>query len=181
MPSSDNYTDPELHDQVKEEIKESDKGDAPGQWSAWKAQVTAQEYEKRGGSYTSDKENGQDESQKQGKDEDGDEEMEADNDDDDIEQGDQDYQDESEEEANKDKESGGDEDEGKQTGQKRGRGKNSDASRSNKKQKSNSGQGKQANGSEKQNGTCGSKHDKPDAPAPQGSNDRLPREGQKIS
>lgn len=64
MPSKDKYTDPELHDQVKEEIKESDKGGAPGQWSARKAQFMAQEYKKRGGTYRTDKETGQDESQK---------------------------------------------------------------------------------------------------------------------
>lgn len=36
MPSKDTYTDPELRDQVKEEIHNSDKGGAPGQWSARK-------------------------------------------------------------------------------------------------------------------------------------------------
>ena len=66
MPSSDKYTDPELHDQVKEEIQQSSKGGKPGQWSARKAQFTAQEYKKRGGTYTTDKEQGQDESQKVG-------------------------------------------------------------------------------------------------------------------
>jgi hypothetical protein len=30
------YTDPELRDEVKEEIQASDKGGAPGQWSARK-------------------------------------------------------------------------------------------------------------------------------------------------
>jgi hypothetical protein len=28
------YTDPELRDQIKEEIRKSDKGGRPGQWSA---------------------------------------------------------------------------------------------------------------------------------------------------
>ena len=64
MPARDNYTDPELHDQVKEEIQEGGKGGAPGQWSARKAQFTAQEYRKRGGAYKTDKETGQDDSQK---------------------------------------------------------------------------------------------------------------------
>ena len=64
MPARDNYTDPELHDQVKDEVQESDKGDAPGQWSARKAQFMAQEYKKRGGTYKTDKETGQDELQK---------------------------------------------------------------------------------------------------------------------
>jgi hypothetical protein len=36
MPSRDKYTDPELRDEVKEEIHEGDKGGAPGQWSARK-------------------------------------------------------------------------------------------------------------------------------------------------
>lgn len=37
MPSKDKYTDPGLRDQVKEEIHNSDRGGAPGQWSARKA------------------------------------------------------------------------------------------------------------------------------------------------
>lgn len=37
MPSKDDkYTDPELRNEVKEEIQASDKGGAPGQWSARK-------------------------------------------------------------------------------------------------------------------------------------------------
>ncbi|KAL1636136.1 hypothetical protein SLS58_009985 [Diplodia intermedia] len=62
MPSTDKYTDPELRDEVKEEIHQSDKGGAPGQWSARKAQMMASEYKKRGGGYTTDKKD-QDESQ----------------------------------------------------------------------------------------------------------------------
>jgi len=54
------YTDPDLREKIKEEIKESDKGGRPGQWSARKSQLLTREYEKRGGSYTGDK----DESQK---------------------------------------------------------------------------------------------------------------------
>lgn len=50
MPPKDKYTDPKLRDQVKEEIHNSDKGGAPGQWSARKAQMMASEYKKRGGS-----------------------------------------------------------------------------------------------------------------------------------
>ncbi|KAK7558122.1 hypothetical protein IWX92DRAFT_339157 [Phyllosticta citricarpa] len=63
MPSQDKYTDPELREQVKEEIKEGDKGGAPGQWSARKAQMMASEYKKRGGDYTTSKDE-QDQSQK---------------------------------------------------------------------------------------------------------------------
>ncbi|THX60281.1 hypothetical protein D6D06_01358 [Aureobasidium pullulans] len=62
MPPKDKYTDPELRDEVKEEIHQGDKGGAPGQWSARKAQMMASEYKKRGGGYTTDKKN-QDESQ----------------------------------------------------------------------------------------------------------------------
>ena len=37
MPSKDDkYTDPELRNEVKEEIQAGDKGGAPGQWSARK-------------------------------------------------------------------------------------------------------------------------------------------------
>ncbi|PNS18143.1 hypothetical protein CAC42_3588 [Sphaceloma murrayae] len=64
MPPKDKYSDPKLRDQVKEEIHNSDKGGAPGQWSARKAQMMASEYKKRGGGYNQDKQSGQDESQK---------------------------------------------------------------------------------------------------------------------
>ncbi|CEH12575.1 Protein of unknown function DUF2945 [Ceraceosorus bombacis] len=64
MPPKDKYTDPKLRDEVKEEIHKSDKGGAPGQWSARKAQMMAGEYKKRGGGYNTDKEQGQDDSQK---------------------------------------------------------------------------------------------------------------------
>ncbi|KNG44586.1 hypothetical protein TW65_08511 [Stemphylium lycopersici] len=55
MPSKtdDKYTDPELRDEVKEEIQAGDKGGAPGQWSARKMMAT--EYKKRGGDYNTDK------------------------------------------------------------------------------------------------------------------------------
>jgi hypothetical protein len=48
------YTKPELREQIKEEIKASDQGGKPGQWSARKSQLLVQEYEKRGGGYTTD-------------------------------------------------------------------------------------------------------------------------------
>jgi hypothetical protein len=54
------YTDPELREQIKEEIRNSDKGGKKGQWSARKSQLLTQEYEKRGGGYKGEK----DESQK---------------------------------------------------------------------------------------------------------------------
>lgn len=45
------YTKPDLRRKIKEELKESDKGGKPGQWSARKSQLLVQEYEKRGGDY----------------------------------------------------------------------------------------------------------------------------------
>ncbi|CAI7666538.1 unnamed protein product [Penicillium bialowiezense] len=64
MAPRDKYTDPELRDEVKEEIHNGDKGGKPGQWSARKAQMMASEYKKRGGDYNTTKEEGQSESQK---------------------------------------------------------------------------------------------------------------------
>ncbi|MCM0677238.1 DUF5872 domain-containing protein [Micromonospora phytophila] len=45
------YTKPDLRNQIKEEIKSSDKGGKPGQWSARKSQLLTQEYKKRGGGF----------------------------------------------------------------------------------------------------------------------------------
>ncbi|MGB7404305.1 MAG: hypothetical protein WA906_01315 [Pacificimonas sp.] len=47
-------TDPELWEAVKEEFMQSDKGGEPGQWSARKAQLSVQEYKRRGGGYEDD-------------------------------------------------------------------------------------------------------------------------------
>ena len=47
-------TDPDLWDEVKEEVTKSGKGGDPGQWSARKAQMAVQEYKKRGGGYADD-------------------------------------------------------------------------------------------------------------------------------
>ncbi|PVH88000.1 hypothetical protein DL98DRAFT_509510 [Cadophora sp. DSE1049] len=46
-------TDPELREQIKEEIKQepNKSGGGEGQWSAWKATKLAKEYEKQGGDY----------------------------------------------------------------------------------------------------------------------------------
>lgn len=49
------YTDPDLRERIKEEIQASDKGGRPDQWSARKSQLLTQEYEKRGGGYTGEK------------------------------------------------------------------------------------------------------------------------------
>ncbi|KAJ5799085.1 uncharacterized protein N7518_001153 [Penicillium psychrosexuale] len=64
MPPKEKYTDPELRDEIKKEVHNSDKGGKPGQWSARKAQMIASEYKKRGGGYNTTKEEGQTESQK---------------------------------------------------------------------------------------------------------------------
>ncbi len=48
------YTKPDLRRQLKEDIKQSDKGGKPGQWSARKSQLLVQEYEKHGGGYKQD-------------------------------------------------------------------------------------------------------------------------------
>jgi hypothetical protein len=53
------YTDPELRERIKEEIKASDKGGEPGQWSARKSQLLVKEYEKAGGGYKGDKDEDQ--------------------------------------------------------------------------------------------------------------------------
>ncbi len=53
------YTDPELREKLKEEIKGSDKGGKPGQWSARKSQLLTQEYEKQGGGYKGEKDDSQ--------------------------------------------------------------------------------------------------------------------------
>lgn len=49
------YTKPDLRRQLKGEIKQSNKGGNPGQWSARKSQLLVQEYEKQGGGYKEDK------------------------------------------------------------------------------------------------------------------------------
>ena len=51
----DKYTHPGLREEIKEEIKASDKGGKEGQWSARKSQLLTQEYEKRGGGYKGEK------------------------------------------------------------------------------------------------------------------------------
>ena len=48
---AEKYTKPDLRRKIKQELMESDKGGAPGQWSARKSQMLVQEYEKQGGGY----------------------------------------------------------------------------------------------------------------------------------
>lgn len=45
------YDKPALRERLKKQIMASDKGGRPGQWSARKAQLLAQAYEKAGGGY----------------------------------------------------------------------------------------------------------------------------------
>jgi len=45
------YSKPELRERIKDRVMAGDKGGKPGQWSARKAQLVAQEYEKAGGGY----------------------------------------------------------------------------------------------------------------------------------
>jgi hypothetical protein len=49
------YTKPELRETIKDRVMAGSKGGKPGQWSARKAQLVAQEYEKEGGGYKGDK------------------------------------------------------------------------------------------------------------------------------
>lgn len=45
------YSKPELRENIKDRVMAGSKGGKPGQWSARKAQLVAQEYEKEGGEY----------------------------------------------------------------------------------------------------------------------------------
>jgi UTP:GlnB (protein PII) uridylyltransferase len=49
------YTKPELRESIKNRIMSGSKGGNPGQWSARKAQLLAQAYEKAGGGYSGSK------------------------------------------------------------------------------------------------------------------------------
>ncbi len=46
-----NYTKPGMRKRLFEQIKAGGKGGAPGQWSARKAQMLAQQYKRSGGGY----------------------------------------------------------------------------------------------------------------------------------
>ncbi len=45
------YTKPELRESIKDRVMAGSSGGKPGQWSARKAQLVAQQYEKAGGGY----------------------------------------------------------------------------------------------------------------------------------
>jgi len=51
--ASGNYTKPGMRKALFERIKAGTKGGDPGEWSARKAQLLAQQYKKKGGGYTS--------------------------------------------------------------------------------------------------------------------------------
>ena len=49
------YTKPGLRNRIKREVTAGSKGGRPGQWSARKAQLVSQRYEKAGGGYSGSK------------------------------------------------------------------------------------------------------------------------------
>jgi len=53
------YSKPELRENIKDRVMAGSKGGKPGQWSARKAQLVAQQYEKAGGGYKGGKGEGQ--------------------------------------------------------------------------------------------------------------------------
>ena len=65
--NANKYTKPELRERIKDRIMAGSKGGKPGQWSARKAQLVAQEYEKAGGGYQGGKDSKQKSLEKWGK------------------------------------------------------------------------------------------------------------------
>ena len=61
------YTKPDTRERIKDRIMAGSKGGKPGQWSARKAQLLAQEYEKAGGGYRGGKGKSQKSLEKWGK------------------------------------------------------------------------------------------------------------------
>jgi hypothetical protein len=53
------YTKPALRERIKKEVMAGSKGGDPGEWSARKAQLVAQRYEKAGGGYSGSKSSSQ--------------------------------------------------------------------------------------------------------------------------
>jgi UTP:GlnB (protein PII) uridylyltransferase len=51
MSQENKYTKPGLRERIKDRVMAGSKGGKPGQWSARKAQLVAQQYEKAGGGY----------------------------------------------------------------------------------------------------------------------------------
>jgi hypothetical protein len=61
------YSKPELRERIKDRVMAGTRGGKSGQWSARKAQLVAQEYEKAGGGYKGGKEEKQKSLEKWGK------------------------------------------------------------------------------------------------------------------
>jgi len=61
------YTKPGLRESIKDRVMAGSKGGKPGQWSARKAQLVAQQYEKAGGGYKGGKGKKQKDLEKWGK------------------------------------------------------------------------------------------------------------------
>ena len=61
------YTKPELRERIKDRIMAGSKGGKPGQWSARRSQLLAQEYKKAGGGYQGGKDSKQKSLEKWGK------------------------------------------------------------------------------------------------------------------
>lgn len=61
------YSKPELRERIKDHVMAGTKGGKAGQWSARKAQLVAQEYEKAGGGYKGGKGEKQKDLEKWGK------------------------------------------------------------------------------------------------------------------
>lgn len=61
------YSKPELRERIKDRVMAGTKGGKAGQWSARKAQLVAQEYEKAGGGYKGGKGEKQKDLEKWGK------------------------------------------------------------------------------------------------------------------
>jgi len=64
---SGKYTKPGMRERIKDRIMAGSKGGKPGQWSARKAQLLAQEYEESGGDYRGGKGKSQKSLEKWGK------------------------------------------------------------------------------------------------------------------
>ena len=67
MSQDNKYTKPELRENIKDRVMAGSKGGKPGQWSARKAQLVAQQYGKSGGGYKGGKGEGQKSLEKWGK------------------------------------------------------------------------------------------------------------------
>jgi hypothetical protein len=67
MSQDSKYTKPGLRENIKDRVMAGSKGGKPGQWSARKAQLVAQEYEKAGGGYKGGKREEQKSLEKWGK------------------------------------------------------------------------------------------------------------------